>query len=398
MTVWETLWLALTVLLSLPVAVLLIQVLAARPVGAQDVRDDWPGRVGDRPRVVVLMPAHNEANGVAHAIAHVRAQMLATDRLLVIADNCSDDTAQRAVDAGAEVIVRTDPDLRSKNYALDFALRHLGSAPPEIVVIVDADCELGVGALDALARACAHYGRPVQALYRMERSPDSGLRRRVDAFAWVMRNEVRPLGLMRLGAPCQLMGTGCAFPWAQLRATPIANDLLAEDLRMGLDLAMAGHAPRFLPEVSVSSRFPDTLDAAREQRARWEYGHLARMLLDAPRMLLGSVWRRDVASAALAIDALVPPLAFLFNVSVALVALNLVLAWGLGWSTPLLASAANLLALTLALLLAWARHGRDTLTLKDLVLAPIYALSKVPQYLGFLRRRMHWQRAKRDGE
>ena len=62
------------------------------------------------------------------------------DRLIVVADNCSDDTRQIATDAGAEVISRDDAERRGKGFAMDFGVRHLTVDPPEVVIFVDADC------------------------------------------------------------------------------------------------------------------------------------------------------------------------------------------------------------------------------------------------------------------
>ena len=87
--------------------------------------------------------------------------------LLVVADNCTDDTAAVARISGSEVVERRDSERIGKGYALDFGLRHLDSDPPDIVVMVDADCRLAEGAIDRLAAACANTARPVQALYLM---------------------------------------------------------------------------------------------------------------------------------------------------------------------------------------------------------------------------------------
>src|SRR5437762_2498433 len=78
----------------------------------------------------------------------------AGDRVLVVADNCTDATAAVAREHGVDVVDRFDETRRGKGFALDFGLRALdeiSSAPP-IVVMLDADCMLAPGALDALAR------------------------------------------------------------------------------------------------------------------------------------------------------------------------------------------------------------------------------------------------------
>src|SRR6185437_14331211 len=96
-----------------------------------------------------------------------RAQLRLGDRLLVVADNCTDQTAAVAAAEGAEVLVRTDALRRGKGYALDFAVRRLASAAPAIVLVIDADCRVAAGAIELLAQRCRTTHRPVQALYRL---------------------------------------------------------------------------------------------------------------------------------------------------------------------------------------------------------------------------------------
>src|SRR5262249_1158907 len=152
----------------------------------------------------VLVPAHNESIGLLPTLADIKAQMRASDRVVVVADNCTDDTAAVAAAAGAEVVARNDPDRKGKGYALAWGLRHLGLHPPEIVSMVDADCRLGVTAVDRLAGACAMTRRPVQALNLVISSDESPINSRVAEFAWRVKNWVRPCGLRALGLPCQL--------------------------------------------------------------------------------------------------------------------------------------------------------------------------------------------------
>jgi cellulose synthase/poly-beta-1,6-N-acetylglucosamine synthase-like glycosyltransferase len=122
-------------------------------------------------RVAVVVPAHNESIDLLPTLADIKAQLRAGDRLLVVADNCSDDTVAVAVAADAGVVVRNDSVKKGKGYALDFGLRHLGTDPPDVVIIVDADCRLADTAIDRLTAACALTNRPVQALDLMT-SPD----------------------------------------------------------------------------------------------------------------------------------------------------------------------------------------------------------------------------------
>jgi cellulose synthase/poly-beta-1,6-N-acetylglucosamine synthase-like glycosyltransferase len=388
---------ALSVLWAVPVVVLLVQVLMAWPA-------ERPGAPvaklpGPRPRLAVVMPAHNESAGIAAALQSLRPQLQAGDRLLVVADNCSDDTAAVAAAAGAEVVERHDLSRRGKGYALDYGVRHLAADAPAIVVIVDADCEVAPGALDRLVRRCAETARPVQALYLMHAPAGAGLKQRIAEFAWSVKNHARPLGFLRLGGPCQLMGTGMAFPWSLIHEAPLASGHIVEDMQLGLDLAGQGAAPLFCPQAQVSSHFPSTAEGMASQRTRWEHRHLGVIASQAPRMMWRALTRGRPSLVAMVLDLCVPPLASLVLLLVAWVGLMGGFFVVSGGALPLQVAAATLALLGLAVMLAWWRFGRRSVSLGELLSAPAYVLGKLPMYAKLLRKRqVEWVRTRRgDG-
>jgi cellulose synthase/poly-beta-1,6-N-acetylglucosamine synthase-like glycosyltransferase len=406
--------LLLALVAALPALVLFAEVAAAvssRPPGnapaaaglgsapAAAAPDDGPGAaaLARTARLAVLMPAHDEAAGIGATIASVVPQLGPHDRLLVVADNCSDDTATLARAAGAEVIERRDPERRGKGYALDFGMRWLERDAPDLVVMIDADCLLAPHALERLASRCAATARPVQALYLMQAPPGASTGQRIAAFAWLVKNKLRPLGATALGWPCQLMGTGMAFPWARIRAAQLASAHLVEDMQLGLDLAEAGAAPLFCPDALVTSTFPLDRDGSRSQRTRWEHGHLSVIAQVAPRLLGRALLRRDRLLAAMVLDLIVPPLAALVLLTGTLVLLEAVW-WGLGGSAwPLAVSTVGFGLLALAVALAWRREGRAIVALRELLGLPLYVAAKIPLYLRLLtRRQVEWVRTKRD--
>jgi len=381
-------------LLAVPVLVLLTQALLA-------IAAPGPGAplAGRRPRIAILVPAHNEQDGVGATIATLLPQLQQGDRVLVVADNCADGTAAAARAAGAEVRERFDANLRGKGYALDFGVRCLAEDPPEVMLIVDADCLVEPGAIDRLARTAVASGRPVQALYLMRAPAGSGPMKKIAEFAWAVKNLVRPLGFLRLGIPCPLMGSGMAFPWSIISTASLANGHIVEDMKLGMDLARAGTPPLFCPQALVSSTFP-TSDAGTEtQRKRWEHGHLSMILSAAPRFLLEGVLKGRPGMVGMALDLAVPPLALLVLMVLALGAVTAVFALFGGAAGPLLAAAALLAALGVAVLLAWWRYGRKILSAANLAMAVLYVFWKVPVYIGFLvNRQVEWVRSKRDTE
>jgi len=394
MIVVEALLCLLALAMLVPVAVFSAEVPMAlpayRPRGAPD---------GRRPNVAVLIPAHNETLVIADTLRAIVPQLIAGDRLVVVADNCTDDTAKIAAGAGAEVLERSDRERRGKGYALDFGVRHLAKSPPEVVLIIDADCAIDSGTIERLARECLATGRPLQALYLMHAPAGAGLKTRIAEFAWLVKNQVRALGRHRLGWPCQLTGTGMAFPWSAISAAALASGHIVEDLKLGIDLARAGAPALFCPEARVTSYFPATAEGIASQRTRWEHGHLDVILRTAPQLFFEALRRGDRHLLALAFDLCVPPLALLMLLALAVFAGSAVF-WLLAkQALPLWLSAVSLLALGLSVLFSWGRYGRQVISLASLAYAPFYALWKIPLYLTFLvRRQAEWIRSRRDSD
>jgi cellulose synthase/poly-beta-1,6-N-acetylglucosamine synthase-like glycosyltransferase len=379
-------------LLLVPATVLFVEVAAAIIPGAARSLSIANGS----PRVAVLIPAHDEETTIARTLRSIAPQLGPGDRLLVVADNCADETEQIARNEGAEAIGRQNTELRGKGYALDYGVRHLEKDPPDVVIIVDADCVVEPGSVAVLAATAQALGAPVQSVDLMRAPEGAGLRLRIAEFAWLIKNKVRPLGLQRMGLPCQLMGTGMAFPWTCMQATTLATGHITEDLKLGIDLARRGHPPRFCTAALVSSEFPTSSEGVRSQRTRWEHGHLQSILSDGPKLLLQAAVRGDASLAAMALDLSVPPLALLAMLIAASWAISLLLELTARVSLPLWVTTAAAVLFGSAVMLSWGRFGRRTVSGRDLALASVYAICKLPLYLRFLLKpQSKWVRSKR---
>lgn len=350
-------------------------------------------------RVGIVVPAHNEATVIADALAPLLLQIREGDRVLVIADNCTDSTAAIARAAGCDVVVRHDMERQGKGYALDCGLNWFRRDPPDVILVIDADCHAGPAVIDELALAAVHHGRPVQARYQMTAAPGSGVQARLAEFAWLVKNTVRPLGFLRLGLPCQLMGSGMAFPWKVISHTSLANNNIVEDLRLGIDLATSGFSPMYYPRVCVRSQFPVRDDAIRSQRKRWEHGHLYTLATEVPTLLRRGIADRNLQLLMLALDLSVPPLSLLsmltcltflaFAVLQFVYPVPLYLAW----------SALLVFGMGTSIVLSWWRFGRYVVSAADLVSTLWYVLKKIPLYGGFIfSRQAEWVKSKRDTE
>ncbi len=392
MIVATIIYVGVLAILLVPAGVFAIQLVAALP----PYRRQCVPPIA-RPTIAVLVPAHNEAFGLAATLQSIKEQLHAGDRLLVVADNCDDDTALVARHHGAEVIERHNTQFRGKGYALDAGVRHLALAPSEVVVIIDADCLLRPYTLGSLARTCLASQRPVQALYLMLARPGASAPTVVAAFAWLIKNWLRPLGWSRLGLPCQLMGTGMALPWSLVERCQLANGNLVEDMQLGLDCAALGSPPLFCPEAIVVSNFPDNREGSQAQRTRWEHGHLGMVLAQAPRLLAKGILHGEGALCMLALDACVPPLSLLLMLTTLCAALALVL---MAWTRMLMPWSMGALPLALvglAIGLAWLRAGSERLPFASLLSAGAYVLAKIPLYISFMtKRQVAWVASRRD--
>jgi len=350
-----------------------------------------------RPAVTVVMPAHNEEGTVGDTVAHVLSQLEENDRLIVIADNCSDETAAEATNAGAMTWERTDPERRGKGYAISFAVDRLSADPPPVVILIDADCRVEEGLIDRIARAAVENERPIQSRYLFVAPAGSGRICQISSFACLVRNYVRPLGLDRLGFPCHLTGSGMAFRWDDLASAPGQAGNIVEDLSLGLELAISGKEPMLCENAIVRSELPIIGGAARAQRKRWEHGQLATLVEFVPRLLREALAQRRPSLFALALDLVVPPLAFLILLNIVMLIPNLTLGLWQGQYLPLGISLSSLGLIGIGTIVAWARYGRDTVDASVLLSTPFYVLWKLPMYLAAIvgKAQKEWLRTDR---
>lgn len=392
------------------VSLLFVQTLCAVP-SMRKAPASFSDSSVDRPSVAILIPAHNEEQGVAATVQHIKSQLREHDRIVVVADNCSDATAEVARSVGAEVAERSDLQRRGKGFALDFGVQYLAThraaestgdsiaRPPEIVIIVDADCHVYAGSIDILALAVQRSGRPAQSLDLMVAPRGSGPMKKIAEFAWMVKNFVRPLGYARLGLPCHLMGTGMAFSWSMISAANLANGHVVEDLKLGMDFARIGQPALFCPDAKVVSYFPVSSSGATTQRARWEHGHIKMIVDTAPGLLLTALRERNSALFALTLDMCVPPVALLALLIVALflVTGGVAIIMGSVWAFD--CASLLIFEFTVTIFICWIRYGRQIISFQELLIAPWYMLRKIPLYLAyFIRRQVEWIRTQRDHE
>ena len=351
----------------------------------------------NRPKTTVLIPAHNEAEQIKEVLEVLQQQITEQDQIVVVADNCHDDTAELARSTGVTVLERENLEDRGKGYALDYAMKQIKDNPPEVLVILDGDCIIEPNTIKNITCKAIATGRPVQATYLMEQPENPSLNDNVSMFSIKVKNLVRLLGLNRLGWHCLLTGSGMAFPWELINRVSLAGSKTTDDMQLTVDLALAGSTPVFCENAFVIGRLMKD-KAAESQRSRWEHGHLEMILVEVPRLLKAFVKTGNLSALGLALDIFIPPLSLLVMIWIAsaVIIWLAVIAARISILPAILVSVAGGF-LTGGVLLAWTRFGRSDLPLRNLITIPFYILGKIPIYLKFLiNPQSRWLKTERD--
>jgi 1,2-diacylglycerol 3-beta-glucosyltransferase len=351
-------------------------------------------------RFDVVVPAHDEERGVAATVRSVLAVDYPRElfRVRVVADNCRDATAERARAAGAEVLVRHDPERRGKGYALAFAFeRSLADRLAEAVVVVDADATVSPNLLRAFSARLAAGAQAVQS-ENLVGNPEASWRTGLLAVAFALIHTVRSVARERLRLSCGLSGTGMCFTTALLREVPNRAASLAEDLEYGIALALAGHRVAYAGEAFVRSDMSPSAAGGRSQRARWEDGRRQLARRHALPLLRRGLAARDRVLVDLAADLLVPPLSTVGAVASVGAAVALAASWRAGGLLVALAGWGAAVACILAYVVrGWQVSGTGARGLRALFHAPVYLVWRLGvAWTRRLRPQHVWVRTTRD--
>lgn len=290
----------LAILWLLPLVSDLSSILLPRLTHLARWDDAEAGLRATRARLLVLVPAHDEAlliGACVHSLLETEHEHSDAE-VVVIADNCTDDTAQVATIAGARVLERHDPAHRGKPRAIEWALQQLPMAEFDAVVIVDADTCVGSNFTDALAEQRPLRNKAVQAYFGLSNPDDSWLSVLAELLASV-RYEGQYLLKQKAGLNCPLTGNGMCLGTALLARAGWAPDSLTEDWELYARYTALGEVITFAPDAWLAAQEARTLAQSSTQRRRWQAG---RSLVF--RDYLGRIIRSDAIGWRQKIDAL----------------------------------------------------------------------------------------------
>ena len=251
------------------------------------------------PRLLFLVPAHDEERMIESCVRSLMELRYPTGRYhtVVIADNCTDRTAELARAAGAQCLERSDKALPGKPRAIAWALTQLPVDTYEAVIVIDADTVVDPEFGPALAAAAPIAGRAFQAYFDV-RNPDDTLLTRMNTVLAAANYRFAYALKRRVGLNAPLLGNGMCLGTAVLAAHGWKAFTIAEDWELYARYTVQGVPIESLTAAHLYAQEARSLKQSSTQRQRWTAGKLTVL-----GRLVGQLLRSDKIGAAQKLDA-----------------------------------------------------------------------------------------------
>jgi 1,2-diacylglycerol 3-beta-glucosyltransferase len=377
-TLFQILLLSVEAVLALMITYLLM--LTGAALFAQrhtKLRQDGPSH-----RFLILVPAHNEERLLPSLLSnlHQLDYPAALYAVHVVADNCTDRTAELARASGAFAHERVDEHRRGKGYALQWLMQQLWASaePHDAVLILDADSIISPNFLTVMDARLACGERAIQSYYAV-RDPQSSWSASLRSVALAALHYLRPLGRMPLGCSAGLKGNGMVFTDKIVREYQWSASL-TEDIEYHMALILGGQRVTFAPDAIVWAEMPSSLKAARTQNVRWERGRQEMVRQYVPRLLRASLARHSYLLLDAAVEQIIPP----FSLVAAASLLLLIGALALQSMPATLLGVFLVVGQAVYILAGLGLSGAPRKVYQALLYAPIFIVWKVWLYLRVL--------------
>ena len=229
-------------------------------------------------RFMAIIPAHNEEAVIVNLIESLKNQTYNKDLydIYVIADNCKDNTARVAREAGALVYERFDESKKTKGYALDWFLQQKinEDAPYDAICIFDADNIVDKNFITAMNKKLCQGEEVVQGYRDIKNPTDNWITSGYALFYWTMHRFYH-LARYNLGLSPLLNGTGFMVSFDIIKENNGWKTVtLTEDIEFSLQRILKGKRLGWSTEAKVYDEQPTGFKQSWSQRSRWTVGHM----------------------------------------------------------------------------------------------------------------------------
>jgi len=243
-------------------------------------------------RFAVVIPAHNEQNVIRDSVRSIKNVNYPEKRfdVYVIADNCTDRTADLATSAGAIVLKRFNRSLVGKQHAIKWAFDHINLDQYEAVVILDADNHVDPDFLGVMNDELSKGNRVIQAYLDAKNPSESWVTANYAYMAWYGCRLL--MARKFLGLSAWLGGTGMCIRTDVIRRVGWNLHTLTDDVEYTCQLLIAGEKVAFAEDAIVYDQKPSKIKDSMRQRLRWMRGQTQTCIRYIPQILtaMGRFW------------------------------------------------------------------------------------------------------------
>ena len=238
---------------------------------------DKPLKVNKEHRFMAIIPAHNEEAVVGNLIESLKNQTYNKDLydIYVIADNCTDNTAKIAKEAGAIVYERFDATKKTKGYALNWFLQQkiAENAPYDAFFVFDADNIVDKNFIKNMNKKLCQGEDVVQGYRDIKNPSDNWITAGYAIFYWQMHRFYH-LARYNIGLSPLLNGTGFMVKFDVIKPQGWDTETLTEDIEFSLKRIIKGKKLGWATDAIVYDEQPTGFRQSWSQRSRWTVGHL----------------------------------------------------------------------------------------------------------------------------
>ena len=238
---------------------------------------DKPLKVKKDHRFMAIIPAHNEEAVVGNLVESLKRQNYNKDLydIYVIADNCTDNTAKVARDAGAIVLERFDPEHKTKGFALQWFLKQKikENADYDAFFVFDADNIVDKDFIVNMNKKLCQGEDVVQGYRDIKNPTDNWITAGYALFYWTM-HRLYHLARYNIGLSPLLNGTGFMVKFDVVKPNGWETETLTEDIEFSLRRIIKGKKLGWATDAIVYDEQPTSFKQSWSQRSRWTVGHM----------------------------------------------------------------------------------------------------------------------------
>jgi len=238
---------------------------------------DKPLKVNKNHKFMAIIPAHNEENVVANLVKSLKAQNYPKELfdIYVIADNCTDNTAKVAQDAGAIVYERFDATRKTKGYAMQWFLKQKieENADYDAFCVFDADNVAMPDFIKNMNKKLCQGEEVVQGYRDIKNPTDNWITAGYALFYWTMHRFYH-LARYNIGLSPLLNGTGFMVKFDVIKPDGWNTQTLTEDIEFSLINISQGRKLGWATDAIVFDEQPLGFKQSWTQRMRWSVGHI----------------------------------------------------------------------------------------------------------------------------